>query len=206
MGVMGRDEDHGLIASIDGRMNLKCSFQIERIDDPVTGKSVYKVTESSDHARLAFQRDWFLDPDQGFHPVRIQTVRPGRKPRLEVTVTEVRACQNGGYFPMASRVVSFDENTGTPYKLEIITVSELDLKKPAADDFAVTLPQGTTVVNPSNMQSVFTLESPTTVSDRDIYKLIQQCEEQLAHYQTVLEQHGLLDKPASSLEKPSDSR
>lgn len=120
---------------------------------------------------------WSLDPAHGYLPVEVEYAADPTHSRC--IVTAIRACDNGGFMP--ERWVFFQNADGPPpLHVRVLELRELSLAKPQEDDFAVELPAGVGIVNPTgDMRASFDLQQPEVVRLGELESWLQRCDEAL---------------------------
>lgn len=118
-----------------------------------------------------------LDMNRGYLPVRI-CLTDREKKRIEVFVTEMKECTGQRWFPMRTVVVRYPDQ-GTLCAVTEIRVLELDVdRRPAESEFAVDIPAGTLVFDPTGMDPTkwFKLRQGERIALEDLPKLFDMLE------------------------------
>ncbi len=175
-GFMGNNETRDIAAVIDRKIAGDTFCRLL----PKQGSESLLVLENGrdEPKQDRYLKQWSIDPDRGFLPVTIRFSELDGAPCKIAEVVEIKQFANGGYFPMKSVVVR-DMDLAPPFKCQVFRVVKLSLDKLEDRDFQVSFARPTTIVNPSDLRSVFKDKEVKTVSLNDLPTLIERCEKAL---------------------------
>lgn len=115
---------------------------------------------------------WHLCPEYDFLPIEVEFRIRGQVSSRAV-VTDVRAMDNGGYFPFRS--VVFTPRTGEVHGT-VIEVDELELRTPTDEEMTIKLPAGTTLANNDQRKHFYSISKETKFSPANLQEAYDQFE------------------------------
>lgn len=126
-----------------------------------------------------FARRYLFDPERGSLPIRIETWNEG-KLNQQNFVTHVRECSHQRWFPERTVAVGIPNKEGSLFRVTEIKLLGLDADhRPTADEFAFTIPAGTSVHDHHNedARKFFTLKQDEKIHVDDLPKLFTMVEQ-----------------------------
>lgn len=122
----------------------------------------------------SFYKEFSLDAKRGFLPVEVRYYsRDGVLAGLAV-VTKIRKCPNNAYFPERS-VTLVNPDAPGPKQVWVIELRDLTLTRPAEEELAIELVEGTEIVEPPTMLARVRLSKTQTVGVKDLGQLLDRC-------------------------------
>jgi hypothetical protein len=121
-----------------------------------------------------------FDMGRGYLPIRLVIFIDGKNPKTYTFLTHVRECSNGRWFPERSVEVDLPDKAGDLCDVTELQVLELDADhRPAASEFAVTVPAGTQMNDGVEGKKVFYLKQDEKIHVDELpalFKMLDQAQ------------------------------
>ncbi len=127
-----------------------------------TGESVDRITNR-----------FYLDPERGFWPVRVENYFPKDHVKMLGLTTELRRCSSGRWFPTRQVLVMNWQDEGKASLLvRVVEVTELDVdNKPPDKAFAFVIKEGTQVKDDSRKGALYLAHKEDVVKITELERI-----------------------------------
>ncbi|SRR5579875_2151378 len=170
-GCFGDDEKYNPSVMINNvfKGELIC---LDHHDKLINGEEMISVSVGKSPTQPHY--DFVFDVAHGF---LLKQITIYSEAMMHGYVTEVKKCSHGRWFPMHSILIVGKK---APFFVKEVKVVDLDVDNPPKEEvFALEMPKGSRLVNPSDMRSVIEFGATKRVTLKDLPTLLKKCQSAL---------------------------